>query len=565
MAAIQVTACASSAPDAPAAPRKVVLSVVGTSDLHGHLEVLPLFAGYVANLRAERAADASPGGVLLVDAGDLFQGTLESNLDEGASVIAAYDALGYDAAAIGNHEFDYGPVGPAATPLQPGDDPRGALKARIAEADFPFLAANLTEGSAPLRWPNTVPSVLRTVAGIRVGVIGATTKDTLTTTNVLNVRGMELQPLVDSIAREARSLRAQGAQVVVVAAHAGGRCEKLDDPEDRTSCDADNEAFTTALTLPTGLVDVIVAGHRHSGIAHRVNDIAIVESFANGRAFGRVDLAVELPSGKVLEREIVPPRDICPAAKTAAQRPTCATDLEAHCGAGDYAGRPVRVDAAVAAIAGRACAAAASARARPLGVEITTPFKYSYNEESPLGNLIADLMLAANPAADVALTNGGGLRAELSAGPLTYGALHGAQPFDNLAATVRLSAGQLARLIERNLASDRGILVLAGLRALARCEGGALAVSLVDGNGAAVPPDRILAIATSDFLAAGGDGTTIPPEAVTIEPGLVLRDVIAAELQRRGGTLDGADPSFLDPQRPRLEYPGKRPVTCAAN
>ena len=60
-------------------------------------------------------------------------------------MIAAYNALGYTAAAIGNHEFDFGPVGAAATPRTPADDPRGALKARAAAAAFPFLAANLLD------------------------------------------------------------------------------------------------------------------------------------------------------------------------------------------------------------------------------------------------------------------------------------------------------------------------------------------------------------------------------------------------------------------------------------
>ena len=90
---------------------------------------------------------------MLVDAGDMFQGTLESNLGEGAAVVRAYNLLGYDAAAVGNHEFDYGPVGPAPTPRAPGDDARGALKARAAEARFPFLDANLADvaSGAPRR------------------------------------------------------------------------------------------------------------------------------------------------------------------------------------------------------------------------------------------------------------------------------------------------------------------------------------------------------------------------------------------------------------------------------
>src|SRR5512143_2481080 len=100
------SAAASVAPSPPPLPKR--LSIVGTNDLHGHVERLPALAGYVARLRELRAKD---GGLLVLDAGDMFQGTLESNMNEGKAVIAAYDAIGYDAAALGNHDFDYGPVG----------------------------------------------------------------------------------------------------------------------------------------------------------------------------------------------------------------------------------------------------------------------------------------------------------------------------------------------------------------------------------------------------------------------------------------------------------------------
>src|SRR6476646_8714910 len=127
----------------------ITLSVVGTNDLHGGVVSdqgrggLALLDGYLRNLRAARARDG--GAVLLLDAGDLFQGTLESNLNEGAVVISAYNALGYDAAAIGNHEFDFGPAGPSVSPQWPEDDALGALKARASEAHFPFLAANIID------------------------------------------------------------------------------------------------------------------------------------------------------------------------------------------------------------------------------------------------------------------------------------------------------------------------------------------------------------------------------------------------------------------------------------
>ena len=135
----------SPARDAAGAGAPVTISVVATTDLHGRIESLPWLSGHVANLEAARAGQG--GAVLLVDSGDMFQGTLESNLGEGAAVVRGYNALGYAAAAIGNHEFDFGPAGPAHVPGDSGADPRGAIKARAREAQFPL------PGREPARGP----------------------------------------------------------------------------------------------------------------------------------------------------------------------------------------------------------------------------------------------------------------------------------------------------------------------------------------------------------------------------------------------------------------------------
>jgi hypothetical protein len=191
------TACARRDAPSPArtpAARATTISVVATTDLHGRIESLPWLSGHLANLRARRQADG--GAVLLVDAGDMFQGTLESNLGEGQAVVRAYNALGYGAAAIGNHEFDYGPVGPPHVPAVPADDPRGALKARAAEASFPFLSANVVEQGRreALRWRNVLPWVVVERGGARIGVVGGTSMGTPRATHPRNFAGPRFFP-----------------------------------------------------------------------------------------------------------------------------------------------------------------------------------------------------------------------------------------------------------------------------------------------------------------------------------------------------------------------------------
>ena len=225
--------------------------------------------------------------------GDIFQGTLVSNLSEGAVMVDAFNLLGIDAVAVGNHEFDYGPVGPAVVATAPGEDPLGALKARIAQAQFPFLAANIVEAStgAPPAWLHG--TALRTVEGVRVGIIGLITMDTPTSTNPLNVAGLRFLPLAPVAKAAAKQLRGQGADVVVVVAHAGGRCEDLADPHDLTHCKAGEEIFSMLEELPPGTVDAVVAGHTHRTVGHFVNGTPVIETSALGRSFGLISLELD--------------------------------------------------------------------------------------------------------------------------------------------------------------------------------------------------------------------------------------------------------------------------------
>ena len=97
-------------------------------------------------------------------------------------MVAAFNALGYTAAALGNHEFDFGPAGAAAIPESDTDDARGALKARAREANFPILAANLIDDATgePVNWENISPSVVIEIEGVKVGIIGIMTENGLT-------------------------------------------------------------------------------------------------------------------------------------------------------------------------------------------------------------------------------------------------------------------------------------------------------------------------------------------------------------------------------------------------
>jgi 5'-nucleotidase len=531
------------------------LTIIGTNDLHGALDRLPLLAGFVANVRAAREADG--GAVLLLDGGDMFQGTLESNLAEGADVVRAYNVLGYTAVAVGNHEFDFGPPGPAVVAKSIEDDPRGALKQRVAEATFPFLVANIQDEKtgARIKWKNMPPSILIEVGGTMVGIIGAATESTPYTTMPANFAGLKMAPTAQAIASEAKALRARGAQVIVVTAHIGSACEKVDNPNDTSSCKKNEEVFDVISNLPKGLVDVWIGGHTHAAIAHRISDIAVIESYSSGRAFGRVDLRITEShvSGVTIHR----PQLMCPL--DAEQNPVPVVD----CKPGDYENRPVVPDPAVQKIADEAIARAGKLRDEKLGVTLTSVMTKSYSRESAEGNWFTDLMLAANPEAQIALTNGGGLRADLPAGELTYGKLYEALPFDNRFALIDLQGKHIRRLVTTNIQRGSGIYSWGGLVAKARCKDGALAVDIQVG-GKPLVDDASYKLVTSDFLASGGDASAIGrlklPEGSIKMTDVVIRDALADVLRKKKGKVDPSQ--YFSPTKKRLDYEGERPVLC---
>ena len=553
-------------PAATDASGRVTLSIVGTTDLHGRVFArggrggLAQLGGYLRNLRAARERDG--GAVLLLDAGDTFEGGIESNLSEGALVVDAYNALGYDALAIGNHEFDYGALDTASGDTASADtasadtasadtavadgappDMRGALKAAAARARFPFLAANLIDEvtGRPVAWPNVRPSTVVDAAGLRVGIVGVMTRDGLRLTLAANVQGLRTAPLAPTVEAEARRLRQRGADVVVVVAHAGGWCARFDDPADLSSCDDDGEIFRLARQLPAGLVDGIVAGHSHAAVAHVVAGIPIVQAYSRGAAFARLDLTVGRGEGVVSAR-VFAPQGLC-----------AAVGPDGDCAAGGapphYEGAPVEPDASVTAAMRPELERVRRWREASLGIVLETSLTRTGDGlESPLGNLFADAFRAAVPGADAAIGMGarrGGLRTDLPAGALTRGPLYDVFPFDNRVVALVLTGTQLRQVLAREVSRRRrGVPGVSGIRVRVTCAGERPEVEIVRSSGARIDPAETLVVATTDSFGArarrGARATPTPTAPL-------VRDAVAVWLTARGGRLRAAD--LADPPR----------------
>jgi len=174
-----------------------------------------------------------------------------------------------------------------------------------------------------------------------------------------------------------------------------------------------------------------------------------------------------------------------------------------------------------------------------------------------------DLMVKRFGPADVAIYNTGGLRADIPAGPLTYGRLYEVFPFDNRIVRMIVTGDELRRVVEGNVTSSGGGLLMAGVRAIVTCKGPTLDIRLQRDNGTVVKPADQLRVVTLDFLATGGDGFFDPIQPVKLvgsaTDGPIFRDVLAFNLIRTGGTLKTLPPS----KTPRgIVFSGTRPATC---
>ena len=545
---ILLTACAS----APVVRPLVHVIVVGTTDVHGWFNGhttkdmsyggVALLASYVNALRAE-----NDNHVMLVDSGDLFQGTFESNYFEGEPVVRAYNAMGYSAAAIGNHEFDYGPVGAYSVVRKPGDDPLGALKRNTSIANFPFLSANITEkatGKSP-SWAR--PYTIVEVAGARIGIIGLTTPDTPNVTVAANVASLDFGDPVAATIKEAAELRARNADAVIVIAHMGGRCTDTNDIHDIASCDPHEEAMDLLQKLPAGTIDAYFAGHSHQQMRQIVNGTPALQALAYSVEFSTLDLWVDRDHHRVntSRTNMRPITAICGRVYSGTERcdsrnaPKGATLVPRT-----FLGRTIEPDPKIAAVVAPFLERVAAKRNQSVGVRTAAPFGRSNNNESEIGDLLADTFRRTMNT-DIAFINSGGIRAGLRAGDLVYGDVYEVSPFENFPAVITLRGAQITDLLRMTTVGDRGIMQMSGLRYTFDAAKDAdkappdrnrlVSVTLEDGS--PLDPAKLYRVAVPDFLATGGDGflpvtSTLTPDRITIIEDRPLHDLFSDELKK---------------------------------
>ena len=362
-----------------------------------------------------------------------------------------------------------------------------------------------------------------------------------------NTTGLSLAPLVTSIEYEARLLRNAGADLVVVVAHAGGRCPDASDPEDISSCATSSELVRVAAELETGLVDHIFGGHLDYRMAHMNNGTSVGMNISRADSFSRVDFQVDRETGQILDRQIFPPQlNVVP-------RPA------------SYEGYPLQAIPEVEEIATAALAAASYLQAQQLGVLLEEPFPIGAEMDRGLHNRVTEALLESFDV-DITMHNvRGGLRRGLPAGELTYGAVYEMSPFDNIATIHTISGSDLRRVIASDSTRFRRV-AFAGMRVFVQCGAGEIGVRMLRDDGSEILDTDEIRLLTSDYLWLGGDNILtpiIPPGGFELDlrqP--LIRDALVQWFRQRGGTLRPTD--WRSYAQPKWNLPAENFAGCAS-
>ncbi|MBS1963671.1 MAG: 5'-nucleotidase C-terminal domain-containing protein [Bdellovibrionales bacterium] len=573
---------------------ELLVSILGTNDIHGAIEPrvskdgktfggMAFWAGAVKAVRDGVAKEyGDKGGVLVLDGGDQFQGTLLSNYSEGALMFSLLGDVGYDAMVPGNHDYDFGPEGwlvDQVTPDSKDKDPRGVIKKLANSAPFPLLSSNAyvkasirtfdgkpatidSQGCGsdqPLDWsraerPEFLKSyLLREVAGLRVAIIGLDNPITPTTTTPANVSDLCFRDAAEEYKSVRESLEGK-ADLFVLVIHDG---------------DINNEKNLTNLLVKLeayrpDAVDAVIGGHTHQVNKIEKNGVYAIQSGSSGAMFGRIDLVVDAKTKKVVRTRA--------AAGAMLFQSDCDSQIKTFCelpNATDVNYEHEKIAASASALAkiedGKKDIAPMTGR--NLGYADATIAKDPINE-SGLVNLLTDAYRRAS-GADVAMINTGGVRTSIAPGPFTYEALYAISPFNNRAVVLGpVKVSTLLKIVSRAAKScgKSGPVLASGIRvtyergdckqtdadgndpqsrvvtiALAdKADGskdGKLLYDARDPNKVFVSDDTVT-IATLDFLEAGGSGYVEFKEAPRMADLGIFRELVADELAKNPGKLE---------------------------
>ncbi|MGX9396161.1 bifunctional UDP-sugar hydrolase/5'-nucleotidase UshA [Pantoea dispersa] len=476
--------------------RSYRFSILHTNDHHGHFWAnaqgeYGLAAQKTLMDQQRYDVQAKGGGALILSAGDVNTGVPESDVLNAEPDIRGMNLIGYDAMALGNHEFD---------------KPLSVLQKQQKWAKFPFLAANIYAKGSDKRLFK--PWAIFNRMGLKIAVIGLTTTDTLRIANPQNVAQIEIRDPVKETEKAVAELRASDKPDVIIAlTHMG----HYDDGQHGSNAPGDVEL---ARSLPPGTVNVIVGGHSHDAVCmakenvsvadyqpgqpcqpDRQNGVWIVQAKEWGKFVGRGDFTFR--NGELtLDNYQLIPVNLKHKVKNLDGSETWLPYQEAIAQNGAMmkllTPYQLRAGKQLAVNVGRSDSVFDGDRS-----------KVRF-EQMPLAQLILRAQMAATQA-DFAVISGGGIRTSLAQGDISWRDLLQIQPFGNQVVSVTLTGKELLNYLATvaNIKADSG--GFAQFSNISLVADGK-SVSAVKINGEPLQLDKTYRMATNSFNASGGDG-----------------------------------------------------------
>ncbi len=471
------------------------LFIVHTNDVHGRLEATDSNIGYSRLATMMQVARSITDNILLLDAGDAISGSNLVNLYKGETAAVLLDMLGYDAIALGNHEFDYGL-----------DRILEASKIAKEYSNVKVLSANTLDKNGYLLFQ---PYQVYNFNGFKVGVVGLTTPDTAVTTNPKNIQGVTFDdPMIIKNAQAAIDLAHQYVDYVIVLGHFG-----LD--ENGPS------GYTSKLVLENlDGIDLWIDGHSHDLLPNGeyVNGALLVQAGEYMENVGVVDVLVK--NKKVVSQNafVIKASDVVDPANSPLASAYGITSVPEDPQVKAYIdAKKAELDAVYSNVVASVPSVLQGERA-----DVRT-------RKTNLSQMICTAMTESSDA-DFTITNGGGIRASIDAGDVTMGEVITVLPFNNVVTVCELTGAQVYEALEHGysaLPNAAGSYAQTDLKVIYNkyAEPGKRIIR-VYANGKAIKKDStVYHVATNDFMAAGGDGYTMFDKVISMRD--LMSDVLA--------------------------------------
>ncbi|MBI4533531.1 MAG: 5'-nucleotidase C-terminal domain-containing protein [Candidatus Melainabacteria bacterium] len=475
----------------------LLLTILHTNDLHAHDEPFEEYGRQVGGMARIgyliRAIRKDRSNVLVIDAGDIFQGTTFYKVYHGEVEVALLNQAGYDIYTVGNHEFDNGPEN---------------LAKQLKSARFDIISANLDGSSVPALQDCIKPSVVKVVDGQRVGFVGVITPDLQK--DSLNLNGVHIKGVgrtlawIDPIAAEVNLLKAHGINKIILVTHVGLELDRQ-----------------LAAMLPD--VDAIIGGHSHTRLNKPIivnhsdgSSTVIVQTGCYGRALGKLELAFDVHGKVILSQtrsKLININQAIPEAP----------DIKAYL---MERAQPLR-----------------KLQERVVGVALDDfDNRFSrYPWDCPMGNLICDALADSGSAYGAAISfhNRGGIRARIERGLINLEKVEEVLPFDNHLVFATVPGGTILKALEHSVSGTLGghFLDVHGLKIAYnpnKPPGSRIAFALVqapDGQWNRLDEQSTYKVALNDYNFSGGEGydfsTSTDMQATKQRLALVLAQYLA--------------------------------------